>query len=295
LAELGDTGRAEAVRADCRAWADQFSWDEMRRRSLQVATGVLAERRRSGVAAALRLSWRDLLRSVRLFSSFRTEQAAPAGFYRLIADDALALIEPHRAVDGLTVLDIGGGPGHYTRAFREAGARCLLLDIELGEIAVTGADAEDTLVGTAARLPFPDDSVDLVFSSNMLEHVRDPDQVRGELVRVLKPGGLFVLSYTNWLSPWGGHETSPWHFLGGRYAARRFEKKHGIKPKNDFGRSLFAISVANGLAWARKRQDLVLLDERPRYLPRWAKPVLKVPGLREVVTWNLWQVFEKRV
>jgi len=238
--------------------------------------------------------WQDLRRSFRLFSSFRTEQTDPAGFYRLIADDALALIEPHRPVDGLTVLDIGGGPGHYTRAFREAGARCVLVDVELDEIAETGPTATDTLVGTAAQLPFPDASVDVVFSSNMLEHVADPDHVRGELVRVLKPGGLFVLSYTNWLSPWGGHETSPWHFLGGRFAARRYEKKNGVKPKNDFGRSLFAISVANGLAWGKSRADLALLDERPRYLPRWAKVVLKVPGLREIVTWNLWQVFEKK-
>jgi SAM-dependent methyltransferase len=239
-------------------------------------------------------AWRDLMRSVRLFSSFRTEQTDPAGFYRLIANDAIALIERQRKVAGLTVLDIGGGPGHYTQAFRDAGARCVLIDIELEEIAVTGPESTDTLVGSAAQLPFADASVDMVFSSNMLEHVRDPDQVRDELVRVLKPGGLFVLSYTNWLSPWGGHETSPWHFLGGRYAARRFEKRHGVKPKNDFGRSLFAISVANGIAWARARRDLTLLDERPRYLPGWARFVLKLPGLREVITWNLWQVFEKR-
>jgi len=293
LAELGDTGRAEAVRADCRAWADQFSWDEMRRRSLQVATGVLAERRRSGVAAALRLSWRDLLRSVRLFSSFRTEQADPAGFYRLIADDALALIGSVAPVAGATVVDIGGGPGHYTAAFRAAGACCLLMDIDLDEIAVRGSDARDTVVGTAAQLPLRDDSVDIVFSSNMLEHVRDPDLVRNELVRVLRPGGHLVLSYTNWLSPWGGHETSPWHYLGGRYAARRYARVHGVEPKNDFGKSLFAISVANGLRWARGRTDLRLLEERPRYLPRWARFVLHVPGLRELVTWNLWQVFEK--
>jgi SAM-dependent methyltransferase len=248
----------------------------------------------SGVAAALAAFWRDLLRSVRLLTSFRTEQSDPAGFYRLIADDALALIGRVTPVAGRTVVDIGGGPGHYTAAFRAAGARCLLVDVDLDEIAVRGPDARDTVVGTAAGLPFPDASVDIVFSSNMLEHVRDPDQVRDELVRVLRPGGHLVLSYTNWLSPWGGHETSPWHYLGGRYAARRYARVHGVAPKNDFGKTLFAISVADGLRWARRRTDLRLLDERPRYLPQSARFVLRVPGLREVVTWNLWQVFEKR-
>lgn len=235
----------------------------------------------------------DLRRSVLLFTSFRTEQSDPVGFYRLIAEDAVALIERIRPLEGATVLDVGGGPGHYTRAMRDAGARCLLVDLELEEIAVRGPLAEDTMVGTAARLPFADGSVDIVFSSNMLEHVADPDQVRAELVRVVRPGGLFVLSYTNWLSPWGGHETSPWHFLGGRYAARRYARTHGSAPKNDFGRSLFAISVADGIAWARRQPHLALRDERPRYLPPWTRPLLRIPVLREFLTWNLWQVLEK--
>ena len=247
----------------------------------------------NGALAALAAFWRDLMRSVRLFASFRTEASDPVGFYRLIAEDALALVGSVAPVAGRTVVDVGGGPGHYTAAFRAAGARCLLVDVDLDEIAVRGPDARDTIVGTAAQLPFADGSVDMVFSSNMLEHVRDPDLVRNELVRVLRPGGHLVLSYTNWLSPWGGHETSPWHYLGGRYAARRYARSHGTEPKNDFGTSLFAISVADGLRWARRRADLRLLDERPRYLPRCARFVLHVPGLREVVTWNLWQVFEK--
>lgn len=293
LDELSEPVLAESVRADCRAWADKFNWEEMRVRSLQVATAVLAQGQRSRLGVGTRPAWRELVRSVRLFSSFRTEQKDPAGFYRLIADDALALIGRVTPVSGRTVVDIGGGPGHYTAAFRAAGATCLLMDIDLEEIAVRGADARDTVVGTAAQLPLRDGSVDIVFSSNMLEHVRDPDLVRNELVRVLRPGGHLVLSYTNWLSPWGGHETSPWHYLGGRYAARRYARVHGVEPKNDFGKSLFAISVADGLRWARGRTDLRLLEERPRYLPPWARFVLQVPGLRELVTWNLWQVFEK--
>jgi SAM-dependent methyltransferase len=246
------------------------------------------------VPSSLSDAWREVRRSVELFSAFRTEQSDPERFYRLIADDTLSLVLSHRGVEGLTVVDVGGGPGHYARAFREAGARCILVDVDLDEIRARGADARDTVVGTAAQMPLPDASVDLVFSSNMLEHVRDPDQVRDELARVLKPGGLFVLSYTNWLSPWGGHETSPWHYLGGRYAARRYRRKHGDSPKNEFGRTLFAISIADGLQWARRSADLRLIEERPRYLPGWTRFVLRVPGVREIVTWNLWQVFEKR-
>jgi glycosyltransferase involved in cell wall biosynthesis len=41
LADLDEPGRASAVRADCTAWAERFTWDEMRRRSLRVAASVL--------------------------------------------------------------------------------------------------------------------------------------------------------------------------------------------------------------------------------------------------------------
>jgi SAM-dependent methyltransferase len=38
-------------------------------------------------------------------------------------------------------------------------------------------------------MPFPDDSFDVVFSSNVLEHVRDRRRLYAEIGRVLKPGG----------------------------------------------------------------------------------------------------------
>jgi SAM-dependent methyltransferase len=42
------------------------------------------------------------------------------------------------------------------------------------------------------HIPFPDASFDVVFSSNVLEHVRDLDQLEGEIKRVLRPGGICV-------------------------------------------------------------------------------------------------------
>ncbi|MDP2012886.1 MAG: class I SAM-dependent methyltransferase [Actinomycetota bacterium] len=45
------------------------------------------------------------------------------------------------------------------------------------------------VVTSADGLPFADDSVDLVFSIAVLEHVPDPHAAIAELVRVLKPGG----------------------------------------------------------------------------------------------------------
>jgi SAM-dependent methyltransferase len=236
-----------------------------------------------------------LARSARLFKSFLTEQTDPVGFYSLIADDAVALIERHTPVAGADVLDVGGGPGHYTRAFRAAGARRLLLvDIDRDELASHGAPDPAAVIGTGERLPVRDASVGVAFSSNLLEHVPEPWAVAEEIGRTVRPGGLLVLSYTIWRSPWGGHETSPWHHLGGDYAARRYRRRYGRDPKNLFGDTMFAVSARDGLRWARTQHSFEVLELRPRYLPGWLRWVIVVPVLREAVTWNLWMVLRRR-
>ena len=101
------------------------------------------------------------------------------------------------------------------------------------------------------------------------------------------------LCVTNWLSPWGGHETSPWHFLGGARARRRYTQKHGHEPKNKYAESLFAVTVRDGVAWSRRQRAGEVLDVLPRYNPRWSYGLSRVPGLRELVTWNLVIVVRK--
>jgi SAM-dependent methyltransferase len=236
----------------------------------------------------------ELRRSFVLFRMFLREGSDPDGFYTLLADDALAMIREHRSLDGLVAVDLGGGPGYYARAFRRAGADCLVVDIDVDEMTMRGT-ADRAIAGSVTQLPLADSSVDLVFSSNLLEHVQDVATARSEMVRVLKPGGLLVVSYTNWLSPWGGHETSPWHLLGAERAVRRYRRKTGQEPKNRFGESLFALSVQDGRRWARTAEGVRLLDERPRYLPGWCRFLLRIPVAREFLAWNVWQVLERRI
>jgi SAM-dependent methyltransferase len=145
----------------------------------------------------------------------------------------------------------------------------------------------DAVLADGYWLPVRDGGADVCLSSNVLEHVRDPRGFIEELARVTRPGGLIYLSFTNWLSPWGGHEMSPWHYLGVRAAERRYLRRHGRLPKNRVGSSLFPVHVGTVLRMVRGRADLELVAARPRYYPRWCRVLLLVPGLREVVTWNL--------
>lgn len=236
-----------------------------------------------------------LRRSARLLGAFRFEQSDPARFYRALATDTTALVADLWAAvtgspaAGRTVVDVGGGPGYFATAFGAAEMTYIGVEPDPGEIHAmhTGPSSGTGMFVRASglALPFADDSVDICLSSNVAEHVRDPWRLGNEMLRVTRPGGLVVLSYTVWLGPFGGHEMGLTHYLGGARAAARYTRKHGHRPKNDYGSSLFAVSAADGLAWAASTGALVAAF--PRYHPRWAWWLTKTPGLREFTVSNL--------
>ena len=239
--------------------------------------------------------WRaDLGRSVRLFREFRYEQPDPARFYTALAQDSALHVAQYADLQGALLLDVGGGPGYFRDAFRDAGATYLALDSDVGELSGAGEVGAGTVIGSGMQLPFADSCVDVCYSSNVLEHVPEPWRMAEEMVRVTRPGGLVFISYTTWFGPWGGHETSPGHYLGGRRARRRYAAKHGHEPKNRFGESLFAVTVAEGLRWARTQRVADVVQVLPRYNPAWSHWLLRVPVVREVVTWNLVLVLRKK-
>ena len=231
-----------------------------------------------------------LRRSVSLFQAFLVEQTDPDRFYGALAADSVAQLRRYGPLDGRMVLDVGGGPGYFAAAFTGAGARYVRLEPDAGDLA-SGAAGEDTAVGalraSGMELPIRTASVDVCYSSNVLEHVPEPPRMLDEMVRVTRPGGLIYASFTPWWSPWGGHETAPWHYLGGEYAVRRYQRRTGRPPKNRVGSSLYPYSVGAALAWARTARGATLVDALARYHPWWAQWIVRVPAAREVLSWNL--------
>jgi SAM-dependent methyltransferase len=236
----------------------------------------------------------SLARSVALFRAFQVEQSDPDRFYSLLAADTVREVAADAALADACVLDVGGGPGYFADAFRAAGARYAGIDPDVGELSLRGDAPEGFLRASGMALPLVGGGLDVCLSSNVLEHVPDPERMADEMVRVVRPGGLVWLSWTTWLSPWGGHETAPWHYLGGRRAADRYARMHGRRPKNDFGRSLFACSAARMTRWARACEQAEVVDIRPRYHPAWAAWVAQLPGAREVASWNVVIVMRRR-
>ncbi|AWB84832.1 class I SAM-dependent methyltransferase [Corynebacterium liangguodongii] len=233
-----------------------------------------------------------LSRSLRLLRSFSYEQYRPGIFYGGLARDTAQLIDAlwtdltGSRLPGASVLDVGGGPGYYAAEFARLGASYVGLEPDVSELTAAGLSGYGAVRGDGAALPFADSSFDVVYSSNVAEHIPNWREMGEEMIRVCSPGGLVVLSYTVWLGPFGGHETGLWpHYVGGEFARRRYERRHGREPKNVWGSSLFAVSAADGLRWARSTG--LMRFAFPRYHPRWAWWVAKVPLLREFATSNL--------
>lgn len=124
------------------------------------------------------------------------------------------------------ILDVGCGPTCPARLF-DVAAR-VFLDPLMESYASTYGDAlpPDGLVAARAEeLPVPDGSFDVAVSTNALDHMVDPDAVLGEIHRVLKADGTFVLGIflhsppiavlrrfvDRWL-PFAREDAHPYHF-----------------------------------------------------------------------------------
>ena len=84
--------------------------------------------------------------------------------------------------------------------------------------------------GNAESLPFNDETFDLVYSTNVLEHVKDPKKVLEESVRVLKSGGFLQFVIPSYFSFWEGHYGVFWPCITNRFLAKIYAKLIGQNP-----------------------------------------------------------------
>ncbi len=125
-----------------------------------------------------------------------------------IRDRALGLwSECNRRGGPLEVVDVGCGAGTQAMLWAELGHRVRALDINEPLLSVARRRAGerglpiDFRLGTATALPFEASSTDVCLLPQLLEHVVDWRSCVLEAARVLRPGGVFYLSTTNWLCP----------------------------------------------------------------------------------------------
>lgn len=140
------------------------------------------------------------------------EPRALAWLYGLITETPLVRAAHHRFVAGAMArgvehglaLDVGTGPGYVAVEVARSRPGLGMVGLDLAGHMVEKAGRYAAWIGLDGRalwpqadghrLPFADDSFDLVFSSFALHHWTEPVCVLDEMARVLKPGGRYYLA-----------------------------------------------------------------------------------------------------
>jgi SAM-dependent methyltransferase len=106
-----------------------------------------------------------------------------------------------RLKPGLRVLDVGCGRGGTLEQLGSVVSYPIGIDPDLRSLIEHRLPDLPRMAATAAALPLPANSVDLVLSSWVLEHLPTPAHTFSEVARVLRPGGAFIFLTPGALSP----------------------------------------------------------------------------------------------
>ncbi len=134
------------------------------------------------------------------FLNFLRTGVNPArfGYFHSVLVDRLG-IEP----SGKRALDIGCGGGLLAEEFAQLGCQVTGIDPAPAAIEVAKAHAEgagltiEYRVAAGEQIPYDDESFDIVYCCDVLEHVNDLDKVMAETARVLKPEGIYFYDTIN--------------------------------------------------------------------------------------------------
>ena len=99
---------------------------------------------------------------------------------------------------GRKMLECGAGSARVSLHMARQGYDCTMLDNSSEGLAAGKASFEKAgqkgafVLGDVEKLDFTDNTFDVLYSGGLIEHFRDVRPVFKEMVRVLKPGGLFA-------------------------------------------------------------------------------------------------------
>jgi len=100
---------------------------------------------------------------------------------------------------GITILDFGCGAGQILKEIQKINPRAKLIGLDVSEKALGEAKkelpgAEFYGINDGEKVPVSDNSVDFIFSSEVIEHIYDTENAVSEVNRILKPGGKLLLT-----------------------------------------------------------------------------------------------------
>ena len=107
-------------------------------------------------------------------------------------------------IRGMKILDVGAGTGRLATRLAKAGAIVTAVDVSeamIERLKIKRLKNIETVIGDAEALPFADASFDIVVAAFLIVHLKDPTRFFDEAYRVLKDGGIFVVTNINQKEP----------------------------------------------------------------------------------------------
>lgn len=97
------------------------------------------------------------------------------------------------------VLDVGSGPGVFSKLLARGGRKVIALDIQEDYLRKIESTSKNILkvCADAHYLPFRDDSIDYVLSLSLIEHLQRPLMHVEEVYRVIKARGIWIIQLPN--------------------------------------------------------------------------------------------------
>jgi UDP-N-acetylmuramyl pentapeptide phosphotransferase/UDP-N-acetylglucosamine-1-phosphate transferase/SAM-dependent methyltransferase len=132
-----------------------------------------------------------------------------------------AMIDVSSRARGVMV-DLGCGGRPYERIFRDRVDRYLGVDLDPNRY--SGGDID--VVSDSEMVPIGTETVDTVLSNQVLEHLREPGDAVREMARILKPGGVAIITAPH---IWGVHEEPHDYYRFTPFGLRHLAERAGLK------------------------------------------------------------------
>jgi ubiquinone/menaquinone biosynthesis C-methylase UbiE len=169
------------------------------------------------------------------------------------------------------ILDIGCGDGFHLKLLKQFGKKSWTVEgIDISERAAAAAGRSGIKIhtGSVENIGLPENSYDLAFMIQTIEHVEHPEKVLAGARRLLKPGGKLVIVTDNTGSPdfnffrggyWGGyHFPRHWNLFN-----KNSLRKLAVKTGYEVADLITAVSPVN---WVYSIHNTLVDAEAPRWM-----------------------------
>jgi len=219
------------------------------------------------------------------------------------------------AVTGAEVLDLGSGLGALSEELVLRGARVTALEPGAAWADVTRRRVERhgrpfrLVQAFGEDIPLPNETVDLVMSLQVLEHVNAPQRVLAEAWRVLRPGGSFYLACENYLAFREGHYQLPWLPLLPKPLGAAYLRLCGRSPKFLYEAVTYTtypgvLRMCRRLGFIRQRDEAIWVGLREKSGMKWTllraiatiagtESVLRLDRARDTFKFGIYELFRK--